>query len=141
MTLPSLYSIDRVETLKQQMLAHPAHYTRGELRHFRIPGVYARELFMPAGDGVVGKVHLKDHLLMVLGDLEVYCPEGRIRLEGYHWLEIKAGTQRTLFARADTWLVGVHANPNNLPPDAFEAWATTDDLSRVQLPEGTCTSL
>lgn len=131
MTLPSLYSIEKVETLKQQMLAHPAHYTRGELRHFQVPGVYVRELFMPAGHVVIGKVHLQPHLLMVLGHLEVYSPEGVARLEGYHWLEIKAGTQRTLYALSDTWLVTCHANPDNLSPEAFEEWATTADLTRA----------
>lgn len=107
------YSREKVEALHQQLLATPEALFVPELRHFFAPGVYGREMFMPANACVIGKVHLRDHLCIVLGDVSVYSPEGLKRYEGYHTFETKAGAQRTLFAHDATWWTTIHANPDD----------------------------
>jgi len=107
------YSVEKVQALLDSILANPQSQFQPELRHFFAPGVYAREMFMPAGTCVIGKVHLKDHLLVVLGDVTVYSPEGLQRYEGYHTIECQAGTQRTLLAHDATWVTTFHGNPGD----------------------------
>lgn len=107
------YSREKVEALHQQMLAAPEAQFVPEVRHFFTPGVYAREMYMPAGACVIGKVHLRDHLCVALGDVSVYSPSGLKRYTGYHVFETKAGTQRTLFAHDATWWTTIHSNPDD----------------------------
>jgi hypothetical protein len=107
------YSREKVEALLQAALANPQALFEPELRHFFTPGIYAREMYMPKGSVVVGKLHLKDHLCTVLGDVSVYSPDGVTRYEGYHTFETKAGAQRTLVAHDATWWTTYHANPDD----------------------------
>ena len=131
------YSRDKVETLLQRALSLPAQLVDPDIRIFRRGGVLAREMFMRAGMTVVGKVHKRDHLCIVLGDVSVYAPDGLQRFEGYHTLECAAGTQRTLFAHTDTWWTTLHSAPEGLTLEELEALFVTEDMEQVRLLEGT----
>lgn len=106
------YSREKVEALQRSMLSSSVAGYEPELRHFIHGGLYAREMFMRAGTCIIGAVHLKDHLVTILGDVTIYSPEGLQRFEGYNTFESRAGTQRTLWAHDDTWVTTYHANPD-----------------------------
>jgi hypothetical protein len=114
------------------MRDHPGKLTTFELRHFFAPGLYGREIFIPAGQLMVGKVHLRDHLCIVLGDLSIYSTDGLKRFEGYHHFTTKAGAQRTAYAHTDAWFTTIHANPGDERDIAkIEARNVSDDFSLI----------
>lgn len=108
----STYSREKVEALKRTIEASSVAGYMPDMRHFIHGGLYAREMFMLAGTCVIGAVHLKDHLVTILGNVTVYSPEGLQHFEGYNTFESRAGTQRTLWAHDDTWVTTYHANPD-----------------------------
>ena len=84
-----------------------------EMRHYWAPGVYAREIFLPAGVCVTGKIHLHAHMSVVLGDITVGTAFGQERITGFDIRLAPAGVKRAVLTHADTWWVAIHANPTN----------------------------
>lgn len=83
-------------------------------RHFFAPGMYLRELVVPAGMLMVGKIHKHEHFLMVLsGRAEVISEFGRDIVEAGHISVSPAGVKRVVLALEDTQFVTVHVNPTD----------------------------
>lgn len=85
------------------------------LNHTFLPGVYIREIFMPANSKVTSKIHKERHAYFVLkGSAEVW-------IDGVGWQLIKAphygitepGTRRVLKILEDTFWITIHSNPDN----------------------------
>ena len=77
-----------------------------DVTHHFSKGVYARELLIPKGTVLTGKMHKHNHLnIMVYGDIEIANSEGSKRMTGHCIFESKAGTKRAGFAHEDTlWI-------------------------------------
>ncbi len=79
------------------------------LTHHFAPGVYGREIFIPADCVVVGKIHKHAHLNMLMqGHVTVKTEAG---IEDFHAPMVmvsKAGTKRALYTHTDTIWVTVH---------------------------------
>lgn len=84
------------------------------LKHVFAPGgtckhVYAREIFIPAGMVVVGKIHKHAHLNMLMkGRVSVFTEKGREDFVGPLTMVSQAGTKRAVYAHEDTVWVTVH---------------------------------
>jgi quercetin dioxygenase-like cupin family protein len=93
--------------------------TEGEancpLKHTFTPGMYTREIFVPAGTIIVTKIHRHEHSVFVLqGDCTVYSNDGTLkRVTAPCMMVTPAGTKRAVYVHTDTIWVTVHANPNN----------------------------
>ena len=84
------------------------------LTHKFSDGMYVREIFIPAGCFVVGKIHKHDHPNFLLsGETIVVTEEGTQELKGPLSMISKAGTKRALYAKTDLVWVTVHLNPTN----------------------------
>ena len=128
------YSIAKVRALAEQINADPAKVYVPDVRHFFCGGIYAREMFIPKGGCIIGAVHLRDHIVTILGHLTIFSPDGLQTFEGYTTFESKAGAQRTLFAQEDSWITTYHTNPTgSTDVAAMEALNVTDDLDMVLL--------
>lgn len=80
------------------------------LRHYFAGGIYARELTIPAGVVVVGKIHKHEHLLIVSqGDVSILTEEGPRRVQAPCTLIGKPGIKRAAFAHSDTVVTCFHA--------------------------------
>lgn len=86
------------------------------LKHTFTDGVYVREIFIPKGLIVVGKIHRHEHLNFISrGEVTVVTEhEGVERLIGPCTIISKAGTKRVLYTHEDTVWTTVHANPENI---------------------------
>lgn len=94
-----------VRRLEEEILKRPQVET--PTRHYFAPGLYAREMFIPAGTVLTGATHKVEHLVLFVGDITVWTEEGgRKRLTGHHTLTSPAGIKRAGFAHADTWCTG-----------------------------------
>jgi hypothetical protein len=84
------------------------------LKHVFAPGgackhVYAREIFIPAGTAIVGKIHKHAHLNMLMrGRVSVFTEKGREEFEGPLTMVSQAGTKRAVYAIEDAIWVTVH---------------------------------
>lgn len=85
-----------------------------EPHHFFAPGMYARELTVPAGMLIVGKIHRHEHFLFVLsGRAEVISEFGRFTVEAGHISVSPAGVKRIVLSMEDTKFVTVHLNKDD----------------------------
>ncbi len=84
------------------------------LKHTFTTGVYMREIFIPAGSCVVGKIHRHAHVNFISsGHVTVVTEHGGTEeLHGPCTMVSKAGTKRALYAHTDTVWTTIHANPN-----------------------------
>src|SRR5688572_8073115 len=92
------------------------------VKHSFSDGMYVREIFIPAGMFVVGKIHKHSHPNFLLsGSVRVVTEFSTEDLVGPLSIISKAGTKRALYAITDLVWVTVHLNPTN-----------TQDLSELE---------
>lgn len=83
--------------------------TECPLKHVFAPGAYAREIFIPKGTLIVGKIHKHSHLNMLMkGTVSVLTEEGPKTLEAPLTMVSPAGTKRVVYTHEDTIWVTVH---------------------------------
>lgn len=81
-----------------------------ELTHHFAKGVYARELHIPKGAVIVGKIHRHAHLnFLMKGEISVLTEHGVRRLTAPAVITSASGIKRAGFAHEDTVWVTVHA--------------------------------
>lgn len=76
--------------------------------HHFSKGVYARQIFMPKGLIVTGKVHKTEHLCIMHGDIDIADENGNFRYTGYHVFNSKPGIKRILATHEDTLFTTIH---------------------------------
>lgn len=82
-----------------------------EPTHIFADGIYAREIFIPKGTLLVGKIHAKDHVNVVSkGDISVITEEGVKRIVAPATFVAKPGTKRVGYAHEDTVWTTFHAS-------------------------------
>jgi hypothetical protein len=100
-------SRERIEALQAAISKLPQ--AELETRHYWADGMYCRELFRPAGTTIVGKVHKKEHLLIIAqGTIRVWTEEGMKTVSApFIWVS-QPGTKRATFALTDATVVTIH---------------------------------
>ena len=84
------------------------------LKHIFTDGVYAREMFLPAGTIVLGKIHRHEHLNFISkGSVSVLTKEGLKHLDGPCTMVSPKGVKRAVLVHTDTIWTTIHANPSN----------------------------
>ena len=79
-----------------------------EQNHFA-PGVYARELFIPKGQIIVGAVHKTEHLNIVAsGKVSVATRDGILYIEAPCVLKSEVGIQKVAIAHENTVWITIH---------------------------------
>jgi hypothetical protein len=113
--------ISKVETLENAMLASDdIRIAKGNsdmfpLKHSFSEGVYIREMFMPQGGLVIGKLYKISHTWFLLsGELEVATDEGTEYYIGPCYVNAPEGAKRVLHAVSDVIFVNVYPNPENI---------------------------
>jgi quercetin dioxygenase-like cupin family protein len=83
--------------------------------HHFLPGVYAREITMPAGMTGVGHKHKTQHLNVVLTGRAIVTWDGHTEeIRAPHVFESMPGAQKAFQVIEDFRLMTVHPNPKNL---------------------------
>lgn len=103
---------DQIVQLQEAML--PIQCEQPEPTHFFAPGMYLRELTVPAGMLLVGKTHKHAHFLVVTkGRAEVISEFGRTVVEPGHISISQPGVKRVVLALEDTQFITVHLNSSD----------------------------
>lgn len=73
------------------------------LRHTRTPGLYTREIFMPAGSWIVSMIHRLEHPYFIMyGRVSVYSEKDGVEiLEAPYRGITQPGTRRILYCHTD----------------------------------------
>lgn len=78
------------------------------LRHHFSPGVYGREMLLPAGHVIVGKIHKHENMLVMLqGECELFDGFQRHHIQAPQVWVTPAGSQRAAFAFTDCIFLSV----------------------------------
>ena len=122
-TKPSMAQIQRLQEAIAQGAAGPLIGLDEGLAHYFAPGMYGRELAIPGGTVVVGKIHRHAHLVQLLaGEATVYTDKGMERITGPKTWVSPAGVKRALFTHTDCLFFTVHVNANDTQDlEAIEA--------------------
>lgn len=98
----------KVNQVEAFMLTLP-QVTLKVVHHFS-DGLYARELHIPKGTILTGKIHKTRNLnIMLQGDLSVLTPEGVKRVQAPFTIVSPPGTKRIAYAHEDTIWTTIHA--------------------------------
>ena len=112
---------ERLDALEKELLTHPQ--VEIPPRHYFAKGLYAREITIPAGTLLTGKIHTTQHLNIISqGDISVLTENGPKRVQAPCTLVSPPGTKRAGYAHTDTVWTTIHANPDDLTnPDVLES--------------------
>lgn len=81
-----------------------------EPKHHFAKGLYAREIFIPKGTLLTGKIHKHEHLNIVSkGDISVLTEAGPQRIKAPFTIVSMPGTKRVGYAHEDTVWTTIHA--------------------------------
>jgi hypothetical protein len=78
------------------------------LQHRFAPGVYMREMLIPAGVSATGAVHKTEHLTIVVGHCLLTTDDGVEEFSGYRSFRSKPGAKRAIVAIQDTIVTTIH---------------------------------
>lgn len=112
------------------------------LKHYFAPGIYVREIFMPAGSVVIGKIHKTEHFNIIQkGCVTLHNADGsKETLTGPLTFVSKPGVQKVLYIHEDTIWSTVHKTENKdiesleaelIEPDDYPRFNRT--LERIEI--------
>jgi len=103
---------DKILRLEGEMLKR--EQVNIKTTHHFAPGIYAREIFIPKGTILTGKIHRLGHLnVLSLGDISVMTEHGIRRLIAPCTILSSAGIKRVGYAHEDSIWTTFHANPTD----------------------------
>ena len=114
-----------IEGLESEVRSTTEHYDRHEcinhgytLEEAMTPGIYIRELTMPAGSLIFSKIHLQEHpYLVTKGRVSVYDGNEIIEIKAPYKGITEKGTKRILYIHEDTTWITFHPVTNETIED------------------------
>ncbi|WP_074578054.1 hypothetical protein [Polaromonas sp. JS666] len=132
LTKPSQLQVrSRIVDLEAAMRARPDQFDPEckafPVRHFKAPGMVARQMLIPKGMLIVGKIHKHAHLNHITyGHVKVETEHGSREIKGPDTFTSEVGTKRAVVALEDTLWTTFHLNPNNYDPE------NEDDMKKFE---------
>lgn len=129
--LPSFETIVELERISRECLeAGVFEEAVVEVKHVFAPGVYVRQVVMPAGSAIVGKIHATEHVVIVSAGrvISVTESDGQHEIIGPCIFTVPAGTKRALYVLEDCTWATVH--PTVLA--GVDGKATEADLAAIE---------
>lgn len=111
------------------------------LTHRFAPGVYVREIFIPQGSLLTGKIHREAHAVFLMqGRLRVLTEQGGLQeLSAPQCFLAPPGVKRAALALTDVVWITVHANPTNTTDlAALEALITVPGFAALTAEQAHC---
>lgn len=103
-----LPTLEKLRALESAIATLPPVELRTE--HVFAKGIYLRELWIPAGTFLTGKLHKTEHIsICAMGEISVLTPTGMKRVQAPYVSVCPAGTKRAAYTHTDTLWINVHA--------------------------------
>jgi hypothetical protein len=101
---------EQIERLESAMLAAPFEKMQIKTTHYFAKGLYAREVFIPKGTLLTGKIHKSECIsIMPMGDKTLLTEDGIRRIKAPFTAVGRPGLKRVGFAHEDSIWITVHA--------------------------------
>lgn len=98
---------DKINHLESEMMKAPQLEIK--TTHYFSDGIYAREIFIPKGTLLTGKIHKTEHLnICSQGDISVLTEDGIKRIKAPFTMSCRPGTKRVGYAHEDTVWTTIH---------------------------------
>ncbi|KKK80377.1 hypothetical protein LCGC14_2824100 [marine sediment metagenome] len=136
---------EQILAFEEMMKEHPDAVEGNvmPLKHSFSPGIYMREVFLPKGMLLTGKIHRHEHPNVLLkGKIEMVTESGGVEtMQAPQAMISPAGTKRVIHVLEDVVWITFHHNPNNETDiDKLEKEIVVDNYT--ELPEAEqCLSL
>lgn len=109
--LPRMPTLAQIHALEDVLFSGPTIDMDPNTSHHFADGLYGRELFIPAGTILTGKMHRGRHLnVLAQGDITVWTEDGMKRLQAPAVIVSEPGTKRVGYAHTDTVWITIHAS-------------------------------
>ena len=107
--------VEGMEEIKNFLMNPTTKQTELPLKHSFAPGVYAREMEIPAGTLLIGKIHKhRHHNFLMKGSIIVLTEANGVELlQAPLMIVSEEGTQRIGYAVTDTVWTTIHENKDN----------------------------
>lgn len=110
--LPAVPTREQIQRLESHIAELPQAVI--ETRHHFAHGLYAREIVIPEGCLLTGKVHAEEHLNIVSkGRIVVWTEDGMREVCAPFTMVSRPGTKRVGYAIEETVWTTIHANPED----------------------------
>lgn len=129
----------KILALEAVMLQMKEHQIELPLKHHFAPGIYMREMFIPAGVTLTGMIHKTEHFcILSQGKVQVTSEDGVKTLEASSVVHATPGAKRAIHALQDSVWINVHYNPTNEQDlDNIEKIYTVKTFEELQLTQDT----
>lgn len=108
----SVATNEGIEEIEGKLIDQPQ--IEAPLSHHFAPGIYMREICMPAGVYVIGHEHLTEHGNVVLSGKALVSMDGVIStIEAPHVFISRAGLRKVLIILEEMRFMTIHPNPTN----------------------------
>ncbi len=95
------------------------------VNNFFSEGLYTRELLIPKGTVLTGRVHKTRHINLILqGDMSIATKEGVVRIKAPYIFVAEPGTKKAGYAHEDSVWVNVHATESTNIDEIKEQFTT-----------------
>lgn len=124
MSLVDLSIRDKVNLIEAEM--KKGEQVNIPVRHYFSPGVYAREITIPAGTLLTGRIHKYEQLnILSGGEISVLTQDGVKRVKAPFTIVSPPGTKRIAYAHSEcTWTTVLHTDETD--PDKIEDLFTVE---------------
>lgn len=104
----------KIMQLEAVLLSQPENLIQFELKHYFAPGIYMRQITIPKGVVLTGKIHKTEHMCVLSkGDVTVHTENGMQRIQASHVVHSMPGMKRAIYAHEESVWINVHHNPTN----------------------------
>ncbi|MCP4090278.1 MAG: hypothetical protein GY746_10850 [Gammaproteobacteria bacterium] len=103
------------------------HFKDEGVTHYVNGGIYAREMFIPAGLVIIGKIYKQDHICIISkGLVDVIDRNGRRRIKAPYTFTENGGTQRVVLTLEDTLWTTINTTDLQDPNEIMDNITSTD---------------
>lgn len=131
----------QIGALEAYMLAQPGEQRASiaeMTHHYFASGVYAREMRIPAGQVVVGKIHKTEHLAILLeGRVRIITEAGSEEIAAPRLMVCPPGTKRVARALTDARWLALHAVGEERDVEKIEQHFIAASFDELDAPDAT----
>lgn len=126
----------KLQTLQQTMLAMPDEQKLdidAMTKHHFADKAYIREMIVPAGVVVVGKIHKTRHTFILLeGECTLFTENGKSMLKAPHFSIADPGMKRSVFTHTVCRFLNIHGTTET-DLDAIEAEVICPEIDAIEV--------
>jgi len=101
--------LERIGHIENVWMSDEELQEKNPVKHTFTDGYYMREIFSPANQILISKIHKREHAYFLMkGELSILTEEGVFKIKAPHQGITKPGTKRVIYTHSDVTFITVH---------------------------------